>query len=687
MVGYFRSENGIGAAARQVIGALDGIGLPLVPVHAPAEASDRQGHPFSSAEPGDAGYPVNLICMDPARLPELTRAVGADFFATRRSIGLWSWTASASPPEEWSDAYVRLDEVWAPSDHAARALEAVIPVPVTKALLPVEVPPTVVLPRFTLGLPEGDFLFLTSFDYRAGFGRKNPLAVVEAFCAAFEPDSGTTLVVKSINAESDPVSHAKLRATAEGRPDVRLVDDCLSSEANAGLTATCDCFVSLHRVESFGLAIAEAMFLGKPVIATGYSGSREFMTPENSYLVDYELAPTEPDARLYMPYQEWAEASVAHAAALMREVYEQRTDASARARRASADIRARHATAVVGREMASRIEQISGAEPARSNVTLACPPGRVAPRRVAARMIKPVTDLQQRLTTLEQRLTALEHKRIRNVADRLRDTRADAARMRALRAAVVERLDDQSRRTATLEAEAHAIPFMQGVPFLRREDPDAGIVLGYTGADGTRESDGYRSFEDVFRGSEDFIRGRQQRYLPILGQRSPVLDFGCGRGELLDLLREAGITYTGVDSDPGMVARCRAKGHPDVFVDDGLDYLERVPNGTLGAIFAAQVIEHLNAEQLRRLLALARVKLVPDGRFIAETVNPHSPPALKAFWVDLTHRAPIFPEVALELCREAGFASAFVFHPNGTGDVERDRFTQGEYAVVATPGR
>ena len=80
------------------------------------------------------------------------------------------------------------------------------------------------------------------------------------------------------------------------------------------------------------------------------------------------------------------------------------------------------------------------------------------------------------------------------------------------------------------------------------------------------------------------------------------------------------------------------------------------------------------------------MKLTHGGLLIAETVNPHYPPALKTFWVDLTHRAPIFPEVALELCREAGFASAYFFHPNGTGDVGRDRFTQGEFAVVATAG-
>ncbi len=691
VIGYFRSENGIGEAVRQVVRGLDSVALPLVPVHAPVDPSDGQGHPFSSAGLDDADYPINLICMDAARLSELPLPVGHPFFAGRHSIGLWAWTGSASPPEGWSDAVAALDEVWAPSDHTARALAAVVPLPVTQVPLPVEVSPTAPLPRFTLGLPDGDFVFLASFDYHAGFVRKNPVAVVEAFRAAFEPASGTTLVIKTINADSDPVNRAKLQAAAEGRSDVRLIEDCLPAEANDGLTAACDCFVSLHRVESFGLAMAGAMYLGKPVIATGYSGNREFMTPENSYLVDYELVPIEPEGPRYVPCREWAQPNVRHAAALMRDVYDNRSEADARGRRASADIRAHHSPAVVGAEMLARIEIVHGAVAAPSAQPLAGSGVGAASRRAVGRLTRPVT------SPLRERFERLERRQTRSVADRLREARMDAARLRSLRTAIVERLDDcrpaiverlddLSRRTAVIEAEAHAIPFMQGSPFVKLEDPEAGVVLGYTAAQSTEAGDGYRGFEDVFRGSEDFIRGRQRRYLPVIGQRQPVLDLGCGRGELLDLLREAGLTYTGVDTEPGMVARCREKGHRDVVLADGLDYLEQLPDGALGVLFAAQVIEHLSVERLRRLFALAKVKLAGDGRFIAETVNPHSPPALKAFWVDLTHRLPIFPEVALELCREAGLASAYIFHPNGSGDVERDRFTQGEYAVVATPG-
>jgi O-antigen chain-terminating methyltransferase len=131
-----------------------------------------------------------------------------------------------------------------------------------------------------------------------------------------------------------------------------------------------------------------------------------------------------------------------------------------------------------------------------------------------------------------------------------------------------------------------------------------------------------------------------------------------------------------------MVARCREKGL-GVEQAEAVSYLEAQPDGSLGVVFSAQVIEHLPYEELVRYFQLAERKLVPGGLFIAETVNPHSIQAFKAFWVDLTHRLPIFPEVAVTLARLHGFESAYVFFPLGTGELETDRRTQGEYAVVA----
>jgi O-antigen chain-terminating methyltransferase len=132
-----------------------------------------------------------------------------------------------------------------------------------------------------------------------------------------------------------------------------------------------------------------------------------------------------------------------------------------------------------------------------------------------------------------------------------------------------------------------------------------------------------------------------------------------------------------------MVSVCQELGLP-VKLADASDYLEAEPDQSIGSIFASQVVEHLSLEELQRLLRLALLKLKTNGLFIAETINPHNLAAMKTFWVDLTHRQPIFPEVALTLCATAGFGSAYVFAP-GYDDFEAARFHSPSYAVVASP--
>jgi SAM-dependent methyltransferase len=234
-------------------------------------------------------------------------------------------------------------------------------------------------------------------------------------------------------------------------------------------------------------------------------------------------------------------------------------------------------------------------------------------------------------------------------------------------------LEDFARRS-------QSEPYMQDAPFTVLEQEDGSRVLGYDD-DGDAREDRYRAFEDVFRGSEERVRDLQRPYRGVLGDRAPVLDLGCGRGEFLDLLSEWGLEGFGVDSDEGMVARCAEKGHR-VRQGDGVELLAEQEDGSLGAVFSAQVVEHLPFAVLERLLALAVDKLRPGGVFVAETVNPHAPDALKAFWLDPTHEHPLFPEVMLTLARIAGFPSAYVFFPTGSGDPDRDRGREPAYALV-----
>jgi cyclopropane fatty-acyl-phospholipid synthase-like methyltransferase len=219
---------------------------------------------------------------------------------------------------------------------------------------------------------------------------------------------------------------------------------------------------------------------------------------------------------------------------------------------------------------------------------------------------------------------------------------------------------------------------------MRVRAADGREYIGFDANEGSGTPvDVYPSFEDSFRGPEAFIKDRLRVYVDMVRDKQPVVDIGCGRGEFLDLLAESGLRGVGVDVDPGMVERCRLRGH-EVELADAADYLAARADGSVGCIFSAQLIEHLPFESLLAILRLSRSKLSGNGLFIAETVNPHSIPAMKNFWVDLTHQKPIFPEVAVTLCRSLAFKSARIFFPRGSGNLEEDLWQQGEYAVVAS---
>jgi SAM-dependent methyltransferase len=174
-------------------------------------------------------------------------------------------------------------------------------------------------------------------------------------------------------------------------------------------------------------------------------------------------------------------------------------------------------------------------------------------------------------------------------------------------------------------------------------------------APGALDAYKYLGFEDAFRGSSDDIRERLASYVPSFADSPGVLDLGCGRGEFLELLREAGIAARGLDLNHEMVEACRARGL-DVVEGDALGFVESLPDASLGGIFAAQMVEHLEPGYLMRLLEAAFHKLRPGGTIVLETINVACWAAFFDSYVrDLTHVRPLHPDTLQYLLRASGF--------------------------------
>ena len=332
VIGYLQTESGVGEAGRSYVRALQTLDTPVslrdVSDLCGNRAEDRSLH----FEQPEEAYDVNLVCVDIEKHFGVLARFGEEFFNGRYNIGVWAWETQEFP-KKWFDRFAYYDEIWVGTSFIADYLAPISPIPVLR------VPPILTRDetgsrqagRERLGVTDDEFVFLFVFDGNSTFHRKNPLAIIEAFRAAFPSDERVRLVFKSVNANNYPRDFAALKRRAQGWP-VSIHDGYWPAGEVRDLMAACDAYVSLHRSEGTGLTIADAMANAKPVIATGWSGNMDFMTHANSYPVRYEMIGIEPDST--GPYRHatgaWAEASLDHAAEMMRHVYEHRSEAAAR---------------------------------------------------------------------------------------------------------------------------------------------------------------------------------------------------------------------------------------------------------------------------------------------------------------------------------------------------------------------
>lgn len=364
VAGYLGHVLGLGSAGRGYARALAASGVSVCTLSADLPSSQvprGYGRDFYEDRAADGAIDVELICINADELPWFMDRFGSVLTDGPR-IGVWAWETDRIPAR-WERSYSMIDEIWVNSRYMAENIGAASPVPVMVLPPAVTAPPE--RPPLRLGVPDG-FLYLFMFDYLSSVQRKNPVGLVEAFRRAFGDGEGPRLLIKTFNAPHRPTDEEQLLWAIGDRSDIHLVDASLTAAERDAVMSACDCYVSLHRSEGFGLTLAEAMAAGKPVIGTGYSGNLDFMNEHNSFLVNYELTRVGPYARIYPADGTWAEPDLDHAAALLRRVYDDPDGAARIGRQAREDIARTLSEQATGQRMRHRLQQlIAGGAPAK----------------------------------------------------------------------------------------------------------------------------------------------------------------------------------------------------------------------------------------------------------------------------------------------------------------------------------
>lgn len=329
VIGNIKGDNGLGQSARIMCRLLDENEEPHVirDFFIPPGGS-RTNETYDDRLTDDLPYDINVIHVNASEFMVAYLSLGKDVWDYRYNIGYWAWELETFP-EEWLPAFKLVDEVWTPSDFVTNTLKKYTDKPVITV-------PHCVAPitdkkynRKYFGLPEDKFLFLVMFNSGSVMERKNPLAAIRAFKQAFCKDNETKrkyenvgLVIKISEVELSADDEKIINQVVDKDDNIYYMCGHLNKTEVNSLISDVDVYVSLHRSEGFGLIMAEAMYLGTPVIATDWSGNTEFMNSENACMVGYDMIELDRDYEPFKKGNLWADAHVDEASEYMVRLYE-----------------------------------------------------------------------------------------------------------------------------------------------------------------------------------------------------------------------------------------------------------------------------------------------------------------------------------------------------------------------------
>jgi len=358
VIGYLKAESGVGRAAQLTIDAALACQIPLALRHFSMGCVSRLGAELPAGVAEGNPHDINLFHINADQMPIVRSQLDPELFSGRYNIGFWYWELPEFP-SEWQSSFQQLDEIWVASTFCQQSIAKSSPIPVVMMPPGISASPDPRCDRAYFGLPKDAFIFLTMADGLSFIQRKNTLGTIEAFRRAFpNKASGVKLVVKMINGAYSGSGYEQVRQAIEGDPSIVLVDQYMCRSEVDSLIAASDAIVSLHRSEGFGLPLAEAMLMGKPAIATGWSANTDFMTNRNAFLVDFRIVEIDKDHGPYKAGMHWSDPDLDDAAKAMQFVFANDIDVRLRAQRAKADMVNYYSPAIAGRLIGDRLAYI-----------------------------------------------------------------------------------------------------------------------------------------------------------------------------------------------------------------------------------------------------------------------------------------------------------------------------------------
>ena len=353
----FCYPSGLRTSAESICDGLERNGVLVAKSDLPTDKTDEPGHADMR---GSEVFDISILHVQPE--PFFNNAyVRADIAERAKKtyrIAYWYWELDVIP-QDWIQSAELADELWAATEFIASAMRRSINKPIQTMFPGVRLKEYKSRSLAEFGVKQtSKFSFLFVFSMMSVMGRKNPIGLINAFKATFSNNEEVQLIIKTSYGYRNPVMLNRLREAAQDA-NIMIIDDVYTDDMTLSLMNACDAYISLHRSEGLGLTMAEAMMLGKPVIATRYSGNLDFMDDSNSLLVDYNLTEVGSECLPYMADAYWANPSEVHAGQHMRYVFEHQAWAKQLGQKAQQDLQERFSSQAAGKAMQIRLQSIT----------------------------------------------------------------------------------------------------------------------------------------------------------------------------------------------------------------------------------------------------------------------------------------------------------------------------------------